>query len=656
MDKDVFYNRDKMYENIPNAQKKLIADVEEIKTNGLPDEQARRDISSLSETVGDQSSKIDVLSRKTDRKISVLEYGIKGDGSTNDTTKLNEMITALPEGTHIKFPYGVYKTTGFINLKSNMVLEGDNATILGSGFQMVDKNNITIKGFSFVKDNSSIGIWAQRCSDITIKDNKFDTVRLYAFNDKNLDNCHRLRIESNKFIGDFVDSTYLNVVETHGINQTIIANNFFECYNVTRFMKLTAGSSVIVDGLEQIDNYNRNMVVAGNVVTGSRKLYGGEIKQVIDFFAGCGEIVVSNNVFNLANETVGGTVLEGKNSGGDDGTSRVTNRQKNIIVTDNVIVAGSDAYSIMYQGAWGVPWESEEEQRVTITNNIIYNTSTNGTVQEGVRVRGMHSATISNNQIYLQSSGTGIKGISADNNKDTIIEGNLIPRGSILVSMASNNTTGLTFSKPSENVIIKSNILRQWRNFGGIQIQSQGVLSALIIEGNILKTNNTVSPQSWAIFLSSLNISYASITGNFSEASDNSARNSIRYDNGATVVKLNEHGNSWNKRRIESSTLPTIGKWVKGDTITNTSPVSGGYIGWICVTSGTLTPTTWTANTAYTVGTKVYAGEKVYEATVAGTSGTSAPTHTSGTNTDGTVTWQYIDPVAKFKGYGLIEA
>jgi hypothetical protein len=65
MDKNIFYNRDTMYENIPNREKKLIKDVEELKTNGIPDNQARQGVANLTETVGEQSSKIDVLQEST---------------------------------------------------------------------------------------------------------------------------------------------------------------------------------------------------------------------------------------------------------------------------------------------------------------------------------------------------------------------------------------------------------------------------------------------------------------------------------------------------------------------------------------------------------------------------------------------------------------
>lgn len=52
--------------------------------------------------------------------------------------------------------------------------------------------------------------------------------------------------------------------------------------------------------------------------------------------------------------------------------------------------------------------------------------------------------------------------------------------------------------------------------------------------------------------------------------------------------------------------------------------------------------TAWIASTAYAVGGKISSNGKVYLCTVAGTSGTIAPSHTSGTATDGGVTWTFV--------------
>ncbi|MBP2644069.1 MAG: hypothetical protein H6Q67_1956 [Firmicutes bacterium] len=52
-------------------------------------------------------------------------------------------------------------------------------------------------------------------------------------------------------------------------------------------------------------------------------------------------------------------------------------------------------------------------------------------------------------------------------------------------------------------------------------------------------------------------------------------------------------------------------------------------------------PALWVASTAYAANDVAYYGKNVYTCTTAGTSGTTAPTATSGTATDGTVTWTW---------------
>lgn len=56
-------------------------------------------------------------------------------------------------------------------------------------------------------------------------------------------------------------------------------------------------------------------------------------------------------------------------------------------------------------------------------------------------------------------------------------------------------------------------------------------------------------------------------------------------------------------------------------------------------------PTDWVATTAYSLGNKVTGINNIYICTTAGTSGTTRPSATSGTETDGTVTWTvYTEP------------
>ena len=57
--------------------------------------------------------------------------------------------------------------------------------------------------------------------------------------------------------------------------------------------------------------------------------------------------------------------------------------------------------------------------------------------------------------------------------------------------------------------------------------------------------------------------------------------------------------------------------------------------------------TQWTASTSYAQGTVVKQFPNYYFAQVGGTSTNVAPSHTSGTATDGTVTWRWISPAKR---------
>lgn len=113
-----------------------------------------------------------------------------------------------------------------------------------------------------------------------------------------------------------------------------------------------------------------------------------------------------------------------------------------------------------------------------------------------------------------------------------------------------------------------------------------------------------------------------------------------------------EDNRMWDNTPIPSVT-PTEGFWNKGQKV-EFIPVSGGYSGAWCTTAGHINSIAWAATTAKVLGDRVNANDKVYQVTVAGTTGSTAPSHTSGIATDGTVTWAYVGPLCVFKDYGLI--
>ena len=91
----------------------------------------------------------------------------------------------------------------------------------------------------------------------------------------------------------------------------------------------------------------------------------------------------------------------------------------------------------------------------------------------------------------------------------------------------------------------------------------------------------------------------------------------------------------------------------KGDTVNCTDPIArSGILKWVCTTAGYYNTAAWAASTAYAVNAYVNANGKVYKCTVAGISGATAPSHTSGTAADGAATWEYVGILAVFTAYG----
>lgn len=119
------------------------------------------------------------------------------------------------------------------------------------------------------------------------------------------------------------------------------------------------------------------------------------------------------------------------------------------------------------------------------------------------------------------------------------------------------------------------------------------------------------------------------------------------------------YDNGYYNSQTEYSAVPTIGTWKIRDFVKNVYPTvktdadTKQYIlwGWLCTTAGISNNVAWAGITICTVGQRVYATNKVYECTIAGTSGTVAPSHSSGTAADGTVTWQMVGALGVFKEF-----
>jgi hypothetical protein len=122
---------------------------------------------------------------------------------------------------------------------------------------------------------------------------------------------------------------------------------------------------------------------------------------------------------------------------------------------------------------------------------------------------------------------------------------------------------------------------------------------------------------------------------------------------GQSIIANNQ---GYNMKSIEEDKIPTtFSYWNKGDKVIHTDPTTS--VGWVCTGAGyTVANGAWTTAQSYNEDHTVSNAGKVYKATNSGTSGDTAPTHTSGTVSDGTVSWIYIGLYPTFKTYGNINS
>lgn len=79
--------------------------------------------------------------------------------------------------------------------------------------------------------------------------------------------------------------------------------------------------------------------------------------------------------------------------------------------------------------------------------------------------------------------------------------------------------------------------------------------------------------------------------------------------------------------------------------ISPTPTVSGQTIIFEYIAERSVRPKTWTAATYFAAGAYTFNNGNYYTTTAGGTSGSTAPTHTSGSASDGGVTWTYYDGI-----------
>lgn len=452
---------------------------------------------------------------------NVKEYGVVGDGETNDYQAIQDLIDSINSGT-IFFPKGIYKLgNDHLTLKSNINLIGDHATILFNDTAiatvdtyMLDTPNVDavktynniISGFTF--DGNTVGLWGLRLSninDLLVKNNRFVKLLDLAGTPCSaiviLDNSHNIRICDNDFnVSDYgivigtekfrllpnttehnsnitISNNNINIVwgSCIGVNQatkniTISGNT---CQTSARGIGIKCGEGVAVP----IQLHVEDVVISGNTIY-NPLLEGHGIRVSQNVYS----VNITGNTINGYNEALwvsGNVNLDGAISKGVSilfNSNQITNSNYGVYCYNNVsqpkININDNAFFNCDVAIYGVFFWS------SLDGNRILN------ARKGIMLERAYYCNVSNNVIE-NTQQEAILYTTAENgtsNTSPVITGNLIHNASVegnglysaivinnLRVIINGNYINNTDSKvkyiiecgaPSNNKIITSNLYR----------------------------------------------------------------------------------------------------------------------------------------------------------------------------------------------------
>lgn len=267
---------------------------------------------------------------------NVKEYGVVGDGLTNDALAIQALVDSIDNGT-LYFPKGDYFIgNDSITIKSNINLIGDNATIkfnntaiiTADTFQVTTPNdiaiktsNVKIKGLKF--DGLNIALWALYLSNISnllIDDIEIvkilNSVGTPCAGVSLQDNCHNIRVVNSLFnVSDYgivlgsEKMRQLRDTKEHNTDIIIANNNFI----------IDWGSGIGVNcAIKNITIGNNNITVTGN---------GIGIK--------CGEGVNNPSQLHVEDVVIQGNTIYNPNKVGH--AIRVSQNVYSVLIADNNI-------------------------------------------------------------------------------------------------------------------------------------------------------------------------------------------------------------------------------------------------------------------------------------------------------------------------------
>jgi len=280
------------------------------------------------------------------------KFGVKADGVTDDTAKIQDLLNTVPEGSTVFFPAGKYKVNGPIIFAKGITILGEPGTVFdcssatstvflinreGSAASVI--SNLKISGIEFAgpgveSDPTLMDIFYAKNSKLTyLKIHDFGTaaIRLAYCEDCSIEKC----------VFDNIFKTALG----YGVDILNACNNIYIKYNFFVRNGRHGVSTGCFESTPAMDQYPRKIFINNNY-------FENTTEEAINTHAStAGPIIITNNVIYNCNKgiqlrngetQISGNVLVKCNMGivmrGDGGayiSSNVPHVIKNNIIKDN---------------------------------------------------------------------------------------------------------------------------------------------------------------------------------------------------------------------------------------------------------------------------------------------------------------------------------
>ena len=513
--------------------------------------------------------------------VYLADYSPAGNGTTDDTTPVSTALSDAAGKVLVLEENKTYKITQALTVSNNTTILGKNSTlkfvVSGAVRNLELRDNTVITNLTIENAGSSpTGAGDYQCpivigyypsgagySGITIRD-------VTIINNRSNGNGIFITGDSHDIVIDGVvmesSSTLGRGILAHWGGATSPASGTTHPYNI------------------QISNVTARDLTyssADSAVIFMSGAYNIKVSNVAAYNVDSGIICYAGDYSNqYASAEQAGSIGSGIEFTNIDVRSAIS---KGVKIDGAPTVSGDTLPMPVYMASCSFTGQSGSGNGINVANCV-------GPIFTGCKVSGFGShgigAGAGSRQVKFlhgEVSDCGNNGFYCNNGVGGVEEWSIID-----TYIHSNNVNDNASASQSSGIFLgnisRANIIGCRFGISSGETQKYGVRVETTCVSPKLEDNHVLGVASGGVGYSVGSSSSYSINAN---GENNTAESGVTAFGGAPIFTIDGHGN----RVFRASSAPASGTWTQGDRAYNTAPVSGGTIGWVCVSS----PNTWKA-------------------------------------------------------------